>query len=123
MKRLEECQTYIDLQIAAIYIFSLPHGLSSVVQMIFSDALSTCLTPKTFVGYIVTLLSCFCSFEDEVMNKQRFVVYIDETNTERFSSIIGSLKIGDVLFNSSFIMCGKDNKNENDNNNCLFLEF
>lgn len=101
-------------------MFSLPHGLSSVVQMIFSDTLSTCMAPKTFAGYIVTLLSCFCSFEDEVMNKQRFVIYIDETNTD-FSSIIGGLKIGDVLFNSSFIMCGKDNKNENVNNHCLFL--
>ena len=42
------------------------------------------------------------------MNKKRFVIYLDDTNNENFHSIISALKIGDILFNSCFIMSGKD---------------
>jgi hypothetical protein len=63
-----------------IYMFSLPHGLANVIQLIFSDPLSTCLTPKIFVSLVVALLVCFCSFQDEVMKKKRFLVYMDDTN-------------------------------------------
>lgn len=91
-----------------MYMFSLPHGLSNVIQLIFSQGLSTCLAPKIFAGLLVLLLSAFCSFEDEVMNKKRFVIYLDDSTNENFSSILSALKIGDILFNSCFILSGKD---------------
>ena len=64
-----------------IYMFSLPHGLANVIQLIFSQGLSTCLSPKVFAGVVVLLLSAFCSFEDEVMNKKKFVVYLEDSNS------------------------------------------
>ena len=39
---------------------------------------------------------------------------------------MGALKIGDILFNRSLLMCGKSNENaksSNISNNCLFIEF
>jgi hypothetical protein len=122
--RLEQCNTYIDLQITVIYIFSLQHGLSSVIQKVFADPLAYCLTPKVFSGLIVTLFTAFCSFEDEVMNQRRLLVYLRDKNSEQFKSTIGALKVGDVLLNQTFLMSSKgDTKANNASSNCLFIEF
>jgi hypothetical protein len=61
-----------------MYIISLPHGLFYVLKLIFEDPLSTCLTPKAFSVIVVILLTCFCSFQDEVINKKRFVVFLND---------------------------------------------
>ena len=126
IKRVEDCYSFIDLQITVIYIYSLPHGLSNAIQLILASPLSTRLTPKIFVGFMVTLFFAFCSFEDEVMRKKKLTIFVDDPkaieNTAK--SIIYSLKIGDVMFNRCFLFSGKFKENtNNDMHNCFFLEF
>jgi len=43
------------------------------------------------------------------MNKENLLVYINDSNFKEFRSIMGALKIGDILFNRSLLMCGKSN--------------
>lgn len=105
LNRLDACETYIDLQIAAIYIFSLPHGFSNIFQQIFNRPQATCLTPKIFASYLVTLMTAFCSFEDEVMDKKRLVVYV---NDETIAAKMETINPSDILFNTGFLLCGKD---------------
>lgn len=58
------------------------------------------------------------------MNKKILLIYINDSNFKEFQSIMGALKIGDVLFNRSFLLCGKSHeKTNNKSNNCLFIEF
>ena len=126
ISKVDQCSTYLELQVTAIYIYSLPHGLANVIQRVFQDPLTTILAAKFFSGFILTLLAAFCSFEDEVMNKENLLVYINDSNFKEFRSIMGALKIGDILFNRSLLMCGKSNENaksSNISNNCLFIEF
>jgi len=78
---VQECYSFIDLQITVIYIYSLPHGLSNAIQLIFASPLSTRLTPKIFVGFMVTLFFAFCSFEDEVMKKKKLTIFVDDPKT------------------------------------------
>ena len=33
--KIEQCKTLLDLQIAVVYIYSLPHGMSDIVNAIF----------------------------------------------------------------------------------------
>ena len=126
ISKIDQCTTYLELQVTAIYIYSLPHGLAGVIQRIFQEPLITILTTKIFSGFVLILLTAFCSFEDDVMNKKTLLIYINDSNFNEFRSIMGALKIGDVLFNRSLLMCGKSNENAhstNISNNCLFLEF
>ncbi len=105
IKRLDICQTFLDLQIAVIYITTLPHGFNKILEQIFSRPKQNGMIPKVFSAFIVILLTAFCSVEDEVMSNKSLVVYIDDN--EMFSKM-GSLNIGDIFFNTNFIPSGKN---------------
>jgi hypothetical protein len=104
LDRLDACHTFLDLQIAVIYIFSLPHGFADIFQNIFKNPYTTCLTPKIFSSYLVTLMTTFISFEDEVMGKTRVVTYVDDKDIETMSQI----EEKETLYNTCFLQCGKD---------------
>lgn len=60
--KIKICADYLDLQIACIYIYTLPNGIAEIVGEIFKSPLQSLLTLKVFALYIVVLLSAFCSF-------------------------------------------------------------
>ena len=62
ISKVDQCSTYLELQVTAIYIYSLPHGLANVIQRVFQDPLTTILAAKFFSGFILTLFAAFCSF-------------------------------------------------------------
>jgi hypothetical protein len=66
------------LQIAAIYIYSLPHGISEVVNAIFEQPTKATLSIDIFCGFLLILFLNFISFESSVMEKVMAVVYVDE---------------------------------------------
>lgn len=35
ISKIDQCSTYLELQVTIIYIYSLPHGLAGVIQKIF----------------------------------------------------------------------------------------
>ena len=79
------------------------------------------MIPKVFAAFLVILLTAFCSVEDEVMSNKKLVVYVDDKD---LFSKINSINIGDNIYNTSFIMCGKNESDtSNDFNHCLFIEF
>lgn len=63
------------------------------------------MIPKVFNVFVVILLSSFCCVEDEVMSNINLSVNIDDADVE---VKINSLNIGDTIYNTNFIYCGKD---------------
>ena len=119
--KIQSCKNFIDLQIASIYILSLPHGFSYIISAVFKSPKKYQLLSKIFSKYIIVLLTTFYCLYRDAIQKAQFVCYIDDKDLEKK---IFDLKPGNIVYNSTFIFSrALTQEAENVDKHILILDF
>jgi hypothetical protein len=103
--KIDECKYLIDLQIACIYILSLPHGLSAIISNIFKRPRKSLLSIKIFCHFILVILTAFCLHEHQLMENIELISFSEDP---KIQEKLKHLKSGDIVYTSSFVYCCKN---------------
>ena len=105
INKINECKSFFDLQIACIYILSLPHGFAEVINNMFNRPRKTKLAMKIFSQFILVIFTSFSLHENPMMEKIELLSYFEN---DEIGDKLKAVKIGDIMYTSSFVFCCKN---------------
>lgn len=118
-QKILACESFHDLQIACLYILSLPHGLNKVFANIFRNPQKSKLTIKIFCAFFFVLMTSFCQFENNEMKLTELVMYL---KSKEDVDKVKDLKWGDVIVSGSFWFCAQNEEEDRVNRDCVIFE-
>lgn len=100
IKKVEECTTLCDLARTCIYIYSLPHGFSEMLNRLLSEFEDNIRLLRVLCPFMLCLLLNFCNFfEQRNMESRQLKIYLDGDVDESL------LSPGDIVYNTNFFNC------------------